>query len=282
MGIGGDSDGGPNYVLVGHHARDVFGDTSRLGGTVVYAGVAAARLGRRVGIVTAGGISLSDEAALAGAAIASLPSETTTTFEFSEDDEGRALRLIERAPRLTESSLPRGWLNADIVHLAPIADEMSPELGGSFATRSVFATPQGWLRAFGPDGTMYPAPARALKLPLERFAALVLSVEDLGGDEWLARRMAKRVPILVLTRGAEGCRVYQRGRARDVPAPVALPVDTTGAGDVFAAAFFVRLVETDDPLESASFATHAAALAIEATGPSGTPDRDRIAARRAG
>src|SRR5438270_7063622 len=104
MGIDEGSEGGPDYVLVGHVARDVFGGESRLGGAVVYAGAMAARLGRRVGIVTAGNVSLNDEAALAEAAVVSLPSKTTT-FEHHEDARGRALRLLDCAAPLTEAAI---------------------------------------------------------------------------------------------------------------------------------------------------------------------------------
>jgi sugar/nucleoside kinase (ribokinase family) len=282
MDIGGDSDGGPNYVLVGHLTRDVFGSASRLGGTVVYAGVAAGRLGRRVGIVTAGSYALSEETALAGAAVASRPSESTTTFQLFDRPNGRALQLLERATPLTASDIPPHWIDAEIVHFAPIADEVSADVATAFSSANVFATPQGWLRAFAPDGTVSPAPERALDLPLERFAALVLSAEDLANDAGLASRIAARVPTLVLTRGAQGCSVFHAGRATEIPAPAARVADPTGAGDVFAAAFFVRLVETDDPVESARFASYAAALAVEATGTSGISDRASIAARRAG
>src|SRR5437016_4185511 len=105
MGIDEDSEGGPDYVLVGHVARDVFGGESRLGGAVVYAGAMAARLGRRVGIITAGNVSLNKDPAFADAAVVSLPSETTT-FEHHEDARGRALHLVDCAAPLKEAAIP--------------------------------------------------------------------------------------------------------------------------------------------------------------------------------
>lgn len=42
------------------------------------------------------------------------------------------------------------------------------------------------------------------------------------------------VPHLVVTRGADGARHVTGGSTHDVPAPAVEPVDTTGAGDVFA------------------------------------------------
>src|SRR5439155_24769893 len=70
----------PDYVLIGHVARDRFGERERVGGSVVYAGVAAARLGRRVGIVTAYAPDLVLPPELASACIARLAAEHTCTF----------------------------------------------------------------------------------------------------------------------------------------------------------------------------------------------------------
>ena len=52
--------------------------------------------------------------------------------------------------------------------------------------------------------------------------------------------LADKVPTLVITRGAAGAMALDRGEGVDVPAmQVAKVVDTTGAGDLFAAGFLV-------------------------------------------
>ena len=280
MGTDGDSERTPDYVLVGHVARDVFGSTSRPGGTVLYAGAAAARLGRKVGIVTSGDVPLTAEAGLVDAAVARVPSLGVTTFEISEESGGRSLRLIDRAAPLTGSEVPVTWRTADIIHLAPIADELPLDLAEAFTGRLV-CTPQGWMRSFASDGAVRPRPERVLNLPLDRFAAIVLSEEDLGGDFDLENSVARRSRVLVVTRGASGCTLYEPERTVELPAVAAQPVDTTGAGDVFAGGFFVRLSESEDALESARFAAAAAALAVEGAGTSCIPDRDAVLARLA-
>jgi sugar/nucleoside kinase (ribokinase family) len=59
--------------------------------------------------------------------------------------------------------------------------------------------------------------------------------DDLG--ECLAE-LSRKVPTLVVTRGAAGALAIEGGERVDVPAaPVARVVDTTGAGDLFAAGF---------------------------------------------
>ena len=66
-------------------------------------------------------------------------------------------------------------------------------------------------------------------------------------DAGLAQISAK-VPVLVVTRGADGAVALVDGvRAEVVAEPVARVVDTTGAGDLFAAGFLWGHVQGDDP-----------------------------------
>ena len=58
----------------------------------------------------------------------------------------------------------------------------------------------------------------------------------------------------VLTVGREGAIVYHEGRQQRVPAYAVEEVDPTGAGDVFATAYLIRLHETGDVIEAARFA----------------------------
>jgi sugar/nucleoside kinase (ribokinase family) len=81
----------------------------------------------------------------------------------------------------------------------------------------------------------------------------------------------------VVTQGAEGCTVFVRGQgARQFVAPVQAEVDPTGAGDVFAAAFFINFFETDDPWASARFANQVAALSVTRPGLQGVPDPEEV------
>lgn len=95
---------------------------------------------------------------------------------------------------------------------------------------------------------------------------------------------AVRHPGLVaaITRGAEGVVIAQgsaQGSARrlevgEVPAlPVERVVDTTGAGDLFAAGMLAGLVSGLDPLESARLGTEAAAEVISHLGARPAPPR---------
>jgi sugar/nucleoside kinase (ribokinase family) len=53
-------------------------------------------------------------------------------------------------------------------------------------------------------------------------------------------------------------------------------VDPTGAGDVFAAAFFYRLHATRDPWEAARFATQLSAYSVTRPGLEGIPTQEEV------
>lgn len=61
----------------------------------------------------------------------------------------------------------------------------------------------------------------------------VVVVNETEARDWLNKGHTP-VPHLIITRGARGARLIADGEQVDVPAPAVKPVDTTGAGDVFA------------------------------------------------
>jgi sugar/nucleoside kinase (ribokinase family) len=72
----------------------------------------------------------------------------------------------------------------------------------------------------------------------------IVSLTGESGFDAAVASAAKRVPLLVVTRGEQGAIAVQDGRRVDVPAePVARVVDTTGAGDLFAAGFLAGLAQ---------------------------------------
>ena len=268
----------PDYVIAGHVACDLVDGEVRPGGTVLYSGAMAANLGRRVGIVTAGPVDLSWSPSLAAMLLVSIASHEATTFAI-ESGASRPLRLLRRAQGIGLHDIPWSWRNAQLLHLAPIAGEIPAMLPTALQARKTVATPQGWLRRVLSDGTVVPAPEQLEELPLETLAALVVSSEDVAGRDDLVRRAAARVPAVVLTRGSQGCTLFVGGQGMQIDAFDARAVDTIGAGDVFAAAFFVRMDETGDPVHSARFATCAASLSVEGRGLGSVPARERIEAR---
>jgi sugar/nucleoside kinase (ribokinase family) len=111
---------------------------------------------------------------------------------------------------------------------------------------------------------------------LPRAGAMILSHEDVHGNDELVEQMAHQTRVLVMTEGPAGAVVYWNGDRRRFRPPVVKEVDATGAGDVFAACFFVRLFQTRDPWEAGRFATTLAAHTVERVGLEGIPTAREI------
>lgn len=265
----------PDYLVIGHVTRDLMPDGSyRPGGTATYAGRAALRLGLRVGVVTSA--APPELGAEAGIAVAVRPAPQTTTFEnlYSGGRRRQFCRAV--AARLSLDDVPEPWRYARIVHLGPVAQEVDPQLVAAFGEALVGVTPQGWLRRWDADGYVGRADWPQARDVLSRVGVVIVSIDDLGRDRGLLRDWVRWAPLLVLTVGKDGAIVYHRGRQRRFPAYAVAEVDPTGAGDVFAAAYLVRLSETGDPHEAAQYANCAASFVVEGGGASRVPTRDEV------
>lgn len=267
-----------DYLLLGHVTQDRL-DEKRivLGGTATYAALTARNLGRRVGVLTSTAFEPGLIDVLEGILVARMPAEETTRFVNRYVD-GRREQTVEAvAEALGPELLLPDWRHPEIVHLAPIVGEVKPEAVGAFPRSLVGITPQGWMRAWEEEGRVRAVPWASAATVLARADATVLSEDDLA-DPGELPGLLELAKLLVLTRGPRGASVYVRGAAPEhVPAFVAArETDPTGAGDVFAAAFFVHLKSTGDPVESAAFANCVASFAVEKRAWSGIPTLEQV------
>jgi sugar/nucleoside kinase (ribokinase family) len=94
---------------------------------------------------------------------------------------------------------------------------------------------------------------------------------------------AKRVKTLVVTRSEQGAIAVEGGRRVDVPAePVAQVVDTTGAGDLFAAGFLAGIAQGRDLEQSLRMGAIAAAEVISHYGARPEADLKALVAQKLG
>jgi sugar/nucleoside kinase (ribokinase family) len=133
------------------------------------------------------------------------------------------------------------------------------------------------MRQWDEAGNVRPSRWEAPGPLLARADGVVLSEEDVGGDQRLLAEYATQTRLLVVTDGVRGCMVYEHGRARRFSAPAVDEVDPTGAGDIFAAAFFVALQRVGDAWTAARFANCVAARSVTRAGLKSTPTQDEIA-----
>lgn len=267
----------PDYLVLGHITRDLLPNgSSAAGGTALYAATTAHRLGLRAGILTAATELPADLPP--EMLITNVETPVTSTFENRYTASGRQQWLHASATPLTLDALPPSWRDVPMVHLGPVLHECTLDMLTAFPHARVIATPQGWMRRWN---THLPTPIqRAHWEPdpalLARLSAVVLSIEDVEGDEQAVIAYAQHCPLVALTRSKEGATLYIKGVPHTIPARSAEERDPTGAGDVFASALLVRLHETGDPLEAAHFAATIAGASVEGPGVSAIPARATV------
>lgn len=276
------------FLAIGHVARDEFPDGAhRLGGTALYAAATAARLGVPTALVTRVGPKEEDELARTcaglGIDLRALDAVVTTTFAFRWDADGkRVLRLKARAKGIALADIPADLRAADALVFGSIARELHEDLLLGETARVAVLAAQGLLRTWDADGTVRPTSWDRAEQDIAALSAVVLSEEDVTGDTTLVERWSLAAPV-ILTLAERGCRIYERGHPTDLlPAyPPAQMVDTTGAGDTFAAGLAVALGEGRTLSHACRFANAVASFGLEGPGIAALASRDRVERRLA-
>jgi hypothetical protein len=288
-----------DYVTVGHVTCDAIERSGhdtvyRAGGTSFYSALQAARLGLRTLILTQG--VPSEIEAMLGPYLDELelrviPAEQTTTLSTRGSGAERTQRVLKWAGPIVEPL----ELDAAILHLAPVAQETPVSWRGHVGFVGV--TPQGLIRRWREDegvsivqldagsliGDVPLAPPNSGALPGEvtrvsldptllpdRFDAAVISEQERNCCRALFSAASDCDAPVAVTAGSGSTSVHLpnvEAVARTSPPPLVEMCDDIGAGDVFAAAFFVALAEGRPPLEAAVAGNTAAAVRIAGFGP---------------
>jgi sugar/nucleoside kinase (ribokinase family) len=268
---------------------------TNLGGPPTYVSVAAARLGAKASVISKVGSDFPEEYRdwlqhnnidLSG--LKQVEGEATTRFSVKYQASGkRKLQLRACAPPITASDISSS-LRAKVVHIAPIADELSVEVVRKLRKSASLLSldPQGFVRGFTARGIVQSKRwadssvlefADVYKSSLDE-ALLVTGAVDL-------RQAARRirdfgVRIIVVTQGMRGSVLLFDEVFQEVPAckPRAL-VDPTGAGDAYIGAFLAEYIRSKDPFWCACVGSAMASFVVEKVGPHGFGGSEETYAR---
>jgi len=186
---------------------------------------------------------------------------------------------------VTLEAVPADWREPELLVLGPLLpNDLDVASFLEARPRWTLLIAQGLLRAVDSEGLV--SPLGRLPEVLRRFAGprtvLALSAEETTG--WgptdLDDLVAAGATVL-LTEGSNGAAVITSGERFHVEPPAATPIDTIGAGDVFATAFACALAleVVRSPREAGRIAAHFAAASIETEGPAALPGVSTMMAR---
>ena len=262
------------FVAVGHLAVDLRRGARVLGGAAAYGSLAASRLGLSTAIVTTIGDDFDLLGALSGIEIHSHRHGPSTTFENVYRGATRHQKLLERAGPIEQKDLAdisHRVARDPIVFYCPIAHESKAPFRRLAPRGLCGLAPQGLFRRWDDEGRIRPGVWDDAGKQLSGVDILCLSATDPPSLDAFLELALDKVPVVAVTEGELGVRIYADGRGYKVPAFPRPVVDSTGAGDVFAASLLVALRQGVSPLEAAQFASCAASFAVEREGIEGVP-----------
>src|SRR5512139_1598117 len=170
------------YVTIGHICQDLVPHGWMFGGAATYSARMAHALSCQVQVLTSLRSDVDVTPALHDIEVARYPSDHTTTFENVYTEHGRHQTLHAVAERLTPDRFP-ATLTADVVHLAPIAQEVDLGWLDRFPGALIGVTPQGWLRQWDAQGRISPIGWAEAAEVLPRADVVIISSEDVAHDE---------------------------------------------------------------------------------------------------
>jgi sugar/nucleoside kinase (ribokinase family) len=264
-------------VIVGAASRDIHADDPRgwrLGGTVSYSSIAAARLGVHVRALI--GV---DEAAAsatelgvlrdAGVEVHLVGLNQGPVLDNRQTSSGRIQYAYSISDRIPIDALPPAWRTPNAALLGLVADELSDEWAAAFPEETYVALAvQGLVRELSVRMPVENRPLQGNAL-LHYADAIALSAEDIAAGAPPIRELLRRGQEMLLTHGAQGA-LHLRHDATGVqgrympPLPHRHGIDTTGAGDIFVAAWLAtRMLIGDHPWRPLAVASAMASLSVE-------------------
>jgi sugar/nucleoside kinase (ribokinase family) len=255
-----------------------------LGGSPTYVSVAAAKLGAKVSVISKVGSDFPKEyltwlqnnnVDLSG--LERVSNACTTRYVLEYRNLKRHLRLKTKAPPILATDIPRS-LRSVVVHVAPIADEISDEVISKLrkSARILSLDPQGFVRSFDKKGNVGVKRWRNPEVlgQIDVFKSAIREIQAVTGLRNLKSAMKKIIDygprIAVVTRGIKGSTLLFENQFYCVPACKSkIVMDPTGAGDAYIGGLLAEYVRNKDIFWCACVGSAAASFVVEGIGPEG-------------
>ena len=218
-------------------------------------------------------------------------SKDTGGFKLIYNDRGeRTLDVLGVADKIFAEDFPRECLDAKVILLAPILQEIDLEFitflrANTRAT--LFLDPQGLIREVGREGRIMERCDRDVAAefadlvdvikPNEHESLVLTGIKD---PERSTRQLVDwGTKIGIVTLAERGSVIRTSGQYVVIPAYKTLAKDPTGAGDTYAGGFIKKYCENASLRDCGYFATAAASIKIEHIGPDFPLTLDAVAQR---
>ena len=254
-----------------------------LGGAVTYVSIISRRLNQKVSIISKIGddfpkkyLDALKSEGIDLSLIKKEKKEKTNHFEikYTKDLTKRSLRLKKRASSIKLDDIPKN-LSSKIIHLAPIADEISYEVARKLKKHTDYLSldPQGLVRKVTKNGNVKINLEPKLEILdlVDLFKSSYSEIKNITGKSNLYKAIDsihdRGIDIVIVTLGSKGAILSDCGSKHFVPAYKSeVIVDPTGAGDCFIGGFLAEFLQKKEILWCAYVGSAAASIAIEKIG----------------
>jgi sugar/nucleoside kinase (ribokinase family) len=218
-------------------------------------------------------------------------SEKTGGFKLVYDRLGnRTLDVLGIAGKILPKDIPKKCLDAKVILIAPILQEINVDVICFLRENSeaqLFLDPQGLIRTIGKKGRITTGCDRHLAAKFTNLVHVIKPNEHesraLTGFEdpfMSAKQLVKwGAEIGIVTLAEKGSVIRRNNQELAIPAYKTLAKDPTGAGDTYAGAFITKFLQNQPLFHCGLFATAAASIKIEHTGPDFTLTHEAVMQR---
>lgn len=254
------------FLSIGHICMDKVGEGYQVGGAAAYGGIATQQLGFQHAALTSFGADFAFANTFDKSQLHIIPSSKTTIFKNVAINGIRHQQIFQKASNIKIEQLPKNWAAIPMIHICPIANEVDLHFLRHFSTESLTCiSPQGWMRQWNEDGIVTPKKIKDWSI-FSGATFICISEEDINFDTALAERIAQYCQFLLLTKGENGVSLYLHNQQVHYPAFPTKVMDTTGAGDVFAASLMSAFFTSKNIDQSIRFAIASSSFSIASKG----------------